>query len=247
MKKIVGAMAVSLCLVAAGNAIAGSNAKKKECPEECMKHIDALQSSQARQDEQLNDHANQLKNHAEQLAAQARELEELRNRKENNPWYVQAALKGTWLGDLDIVGVDSKAEAENGFGGALAFGRQFGDFRVEGEYAGQSSDLEDYADADVKIDTFMVNGSYDVPVGPVDIYATVGMGVGKVDVSVGRVNDSDNTFAYKAGFGVGYGINKNLAVSLGYEYLATNDVIVGSVEVEDIKSCNLVTAVRYVF
>ena len=241
MKKVLSAVAVSVCVFAAGNCLAGNPAKKIDgCPDECQNQIDGLKSGHAQQSEQIRDQAGLID-------AQAKEIEALRKTEEHHPWYVQAVVKATWVGDMDITGFADSVETDTGYGGGLALGRQFGNFRVEGELASQKSDLKNVGSGDVRIDTAMINGSYDIPVGPIAIYGTVGMGVGKVDVSVQQVDDSETTFAYKAGVGITYPFHPNMAVSAGYEYLGTNDINISGIEVEDIKSSNFVAAFRYFF
>ena len=241
MKKVLSAVAVSVCVFAAGNSLAGSPAKKVDgCPDDCQQQIDGLKSGHAQQGEQI-------KGQAALIDAQTKEIERLRKEEEVHPWYVQIAGRATWVGDLDVQGMSGAAETDTGWGAGLALGRQFGKFRVDGELATQKSDLKNAGSGDVRIDTAMLNGTYECPVGPIAIYGTVGMGVGKVDVSVQQVDDSETTFAYKAGVGITYPFHPNMAVSAGYEYLGTNDINISGIEVEDIKSSNFVAAFRYFF
>ncbi len=242
MKKILSAVAVSVFVITANQAIAGGTApsvmETGDCPEGCQKQISGLNSSQASQDEQIA--------HNFDLIQQ--------NRKDidtlmDNPWYVKGIVSWGWTGSMDISLPDWKAETDTSYGFGAALGRQFGSFRVEGELASQKSDLEEADSGDIRIDSGMINGFYDVPVyGAFSLYGMLGMGAAKVDISVQQVDDSEVTFAYRTGMGVAYAINQQMAVDFGYEYLRTGDIVLNQdLRVEDIKNSNLTAAFRYSF
>ena len=151
--------------------------------------------------------------------------------------------------------------ADIGYGWRLALGRQFGQFRVEGQFDSNKTDLEDgrvngrdfngtvnIESGDIRVDTVMINGFYDFPIAQsFSLYAMAGMGYGNVKVSVYNTDDSETTFAYKAGVGASYTFAGNQAVDLGYEYMATGDVVVEGIDINDIESHNLVLGYRYSF
>ena len=99
----------------------------------------------------------------------------------------------------------------------------------------------------------MLNGFYGVPVyGPFAVYGTAGAGTAKVEMAFADgVDDSEVTFAYKAGAGVAMDIASNMAMDLGYEYLRTGDVEFGRdhnlLRVDDLKSSAVNASVRYSF
>ncbi len=246
MKKILSVLAVSAFVMTAGVAFAGGPGKKMNdaaCPEACQQQIDDLQSSQARQDEELKNHEGRITN-----------LE----KSAYNPWYVRVGVRAAWMKQKVAKVEDWSTDA--GFGGALAFGRQFGDFRAEVELAKQSSDLKDKyynpvtLNGTVDVTTVMANGYYEVPI--VDgfaFYAMAGVGFAKYDLTV-KANapgyaesdlwdGSDNVFAYKAGAGFTYNFTDDMAADLGYEYLGVADTDLA----DSINGHNVVLSFRYKF
>jgi opacity protein-like surface antigen len=229
-----------------------------KCPEDCQREIDALQSSQARQDEQI-------KAQEGQISAQSAEIAGLK-KSEYNPWYVKVVGIATFFGNLGsdplvgdyTLGFDT---ASTGYGWGLGIGRQFGQFRVEGQFDSNKTDLDDVrvtgpgigtevgiGSGDIRVHTVMVNGFYDFPVADAfSLYVMAGMGYGNVTVSVYNVDDNETTFAYKAGVGASYNFAANQAIDLGYEYLGTGDVTLDRLDVNDIETHNIVLGYRYSF
>jgi opacity protein-like surface antigen len=143
-------------------------------------------------------------------------------------------------------------DSELGFGGALAFGKQMGDFRAELELAYQEADIDEYGsvdlvNGDVKLTTFMANAYYEVPVyDAFSVYGMAGVGVAKYELYSAGVYDidgSDNVFAYKAGAGVTYNFTDDMAADLGYEYLGVADTDLA----DSINGHNIVASFRYKF
>jgi len=259
MKKTLSIIAVSAFILSANSGFAGSPSMKTDgCPDDCQREIDTLQSSQAHQDEQI-------KAQEGQINQQAAEIDALKQ-TEVNPWYVKGVAKLVMFSNLGTdtfdgnhsIGFDT---ADTGYGWGLALGRQFGQFRVEGQFDSNKADLDDARltnftngtninidSGDIRVDTVMINGYYDFPVAEGwSLYAMAGMGYGNVTVSVERYDDDETTFAYKAGAGVTYSFAGNQAVDLGYEYLGTSDVNIGGLEVNDIDASNIVLGYRYSF
>ncbi len=240
MKKTLSFLAVSAFILTASSVFAGGPGKMAAgCPDACQGQIDDLQSSQAQQNEQLGAHGTQLENHEGRIKA----LET----PPYDPWYARVGVRAAWVTqDDDWFGGSGDSDA--GFGGALAFGRQFGDFRAELELAHQQSDIDDnWHDGTVKVTTVMVNGYYELPVADAfSVYAMAGLGYAKYtweeDNLPWDLADS-NAFAYKAGLGVTYNFASNMAADLGYEYLgvADNDAA------ESINGHNIVASFRYKF
>jgi opacity protein-like surface antigen len=264
MKKILSVMAVSTFVLTAGVALAGGPGKKMDagCPEACQQQIDDLNSSQAQQNEQLGAHAKQLENHEGRITALEKDA--------YNAWYARLGVRAAWMSQKDFrYGKDIDTDA--GFGGAIAFGRQFGQFRAEIELAKQVADLEDttlYDDGDdadklangeLDVTTVMINGYYEIPVYEAfSVYGMVGVGYAKYDGD-GTYEDyddgvldpddtftqgrSDNVFAYKAGVGVTYNFTEEMAADLGYEYLGVADTDIA----DSINGHNVVASFRYKF
>ncbi|MCI5223227.1 MAG: hypothetical protein D3924_11265 [Candidatus Electrothrix sp. AR4] len=267
MKKILSAAAITALIFTAGHGFAGNMkimppSLGADCPADCQDQIDQLQSSQARQDEQLDGLQEGQIRQDEQISANvanidqnAQEIEILKNRQEENPWYVKGTGKIIWVGsmDLDKAAYSFKADTDTGYGFGFSVGREFGNLRVEGELATQQSDIKGDDLSEVTIGTAMLNGFYGVPVyGPFSIYGTAGVGTAKVELSLNNgIEKSETTFAYKAGAGVAMDVAENMAVDLGYEYLRTGDVELGHdhelVRVDDIKNSSVNASVRYSF
>lgn len=243
MKKVVSTLGITALIFSASAALAGTSKMGKTdegCPEDCQQQIDALQSSQAQQDEQIKAQADMINKQAEEIQA----LSEA----EINPWYVKAIVKATFMEELNHPASPSDIEADAGYGLGVAFGRQFGNFRTDLELSTQAADLDVEGADNIRIDTIMLNGTYSIPIySGLSAYGTIGMGMGKTDISLPTLNGNETTFAYKAGLGVSYDINTAMAIDFGYEHLATSDVNIEGFELEDIRSNNIVAAFRYSF
>jgi len=201
MKKVLSVMAVSAFVLTAGVALAGGPGKKMGpgCPEACQKQIDDLQSSQAQQDEQLNAQGKQLQNHEGRIT----DLE----KAFNDYWYVRLGVRAAWMNqkpkNSDFRGAEPDTDA--GFGGAIAFGREFsmyqamGKFRAEIELAKQAADFDESVvtrvhgdgngrvlremDGTVDVSTVFLNGYYELPVvDAFSVYFMAGVGFAKYDL-----------------------------------------------------------------
>ena len=247
MKKILSVLAVSAFVLTANAALAGGPGKKSDagCPAACQQQIDDLNSSQAQQNEQLGAHGKQLQNHEGRITT----LE----KNAYNPWYARIGVRAAWMSE-DFGTVNGYGHGDTnsdvGWGGALAFGRQFGQFRAELELAKQRTDISSdtirtggnttntITGDKIDVTTVMVNAYYEIPVTEVfAFYGMGGVGYGKNDADVTSVNQvgiaaptvgpsasfSDNVLAYKLGAGMTYNIADNMAADLGYEYLGLSD------------------------
>jgi opacity protein-like surface antigen len=261
MKKTLSAAAVLAFIFTANTGFAGSPVMKTDgCPEDCQREIDTLQSSQARQDEQI-------KGQEDLLNQQAAEIAALKTTDDGyNPWYVKGVAKLTMFSNLGTDNIDRVYSIgfdtdSAGYGWGLALGRQFGQFRVEGQYDSNKTDLDDarvsnsitnteigIASGDIRVNTAMINGFYDFPITEgFSLYGMAGMGYGNVTLSVYNVDDNEKTFAYKLGAGVSYTFAGNQAVDFGYEYLGVGDVVIGGIDVNDMDTHNIVLGYRFSF
>ncbi len=257
MKKIMSVLAVSAFVLTANSVLAGGPGKQvvydDGCPDECQQQIDGLQSSQAQQNEVLSAHGSQLDDHENRITR----LEE----PPWNPWYVRAGVKMVWPQQQDYL--SRHIDADMGWGLQLAVGKvinskvEVGAFRVELEFADQKADMSD-TDGDVKLRTYMVNGTYEFPVvDMVSLYGTVGAGYGRYDLNApivdnftggfSWVNHSESVFAYKGGLGVTFNLDEQMAIDLGYEYLGTSHVVINGAEINNPHSHNIVTSFRFMF
>ncbi|NOQ46132.1 MAG: outer membrane beta-barrel protein [Desulfobulbaceae bacterium] len=266
MKKVLSAVAVSAFVFTASYCFAGGQGTTTDgCPDDCQKQLDSLQSSQSRQDEQMKAQTGQINNQAGIIEKQAEEINALQQ-AEVHPWYVKGVAKLTMFSNLGTDTIDDAYSIgfdtdDTGYGWGLALGRQFGQFRVEGQYDTNKADLDDarltYLDSgtnvavgsgDIRVSTVMINGYYDFPVAEGwSLYVMAGMGYGNVTLSVYNIDDDETTFAYKGGAGVTYSFAGNQAVDLGYEYMGTGDVVIEGLDVNDIESNNIILAYRYSF
>lgn len=259
MKKVLSVLAVSALVLSASVALAGGPGKKAAgCPEACQGQIDDLNSSQAQQNETLGAHGKQLQNHEGRITA----LEQA----DNDPWYVRGGLRAAWM--TQDIGAFNEVDSDAGFGGAVAFGREFseyatsGKFRAEVEVAYQGADLDvdsnvlnafSLRDAEYTLLTVMANGYYAIPVADAfSIYVMAGMGFAKYELEAEQgsnragwsdISGSDNVFAYKAGVGMSYEITEQIGTDLGYEYLGVADTDLA----ESINGHNVVASVRFKF
>lgn len=257
MKKTLSAAAVLAFVFTAGSSFAGSSPAMQApgCPDDCQREIDTLQSSQARQDEQIK-----------AQEAEIARLASIKQVQEVNPWYVKGVAKMTFFSNLGTEPIDRSYSlgfdtADTGYGWGFALGRQFGQFRVEGQFDSNKTDLDDVrvsgpgigtnvgvASGDIRVDTAMINGFYDFPVAEgFSVYLMAGMGYGNVELSLYNADDNETTFAYKAGAGVTYSFASNQAVDLGWEYMGTGDVVIGGLDVNDIEANNIVLGYRFSF
>jgi len=201
MKKVLSVMAVSAFVLTAGVALAGGPGKKMGpgCPEACQQQIDDLNSSQAQQNEQLGAHSKQLQNHEGRIT----DLE----KAFDDAWYVRLGARAAWMDQKVGTGFGSQADLDGdlGWGGAIAFGREFsmyqamGKFRAEVEIAKQGNDLDDnqtlatdaignterIVDGDIDVTTIMINGYYELPVfDAFSLYVMAGVGYAKYDMDM---------------------------------------------------------------
>jgi opacity protein-like surface antigen len=266
MKKILSVAAISALLLTASQGFAGNMRIIPPSLGQDQEGIDQLNSSQARQDEEIDGLQRNQARHEEAISANsaaiqqnAQDIETLKNlqavqEEEVNPWYIKGTGRATWTGsmDLDQAAYGFKADTDIGYGYGFSLGRQFGNFRIEGEVAAQQADIQGDNLSEVKISTAMLNGFYGIPLysSPFSVYGTAGIGAAKVEVFFNNdIDGNETTFAYKAGAGVTMEVTGNMAVDVGYEYLRTSDVEVGDelLSVSDIKTSAVNASLRYSF
>lgn len=261
MKKV---LVVSAMFIAASFTVASAGSyKQKEtsaCPAECQKQIDELKSSQAQQDEVLINNGKKLGNHETRLV----DLEQ----SAYFPWYLRTGVAFAWSTQkINKCGDGCKPEWDSDLSltGAIAAGREMGNFRTEVEFKYYSSDLEDHhasgivnkktisytMNGDVEISTIMLNGYYSIPIfDSFSLYTVAGIGYAQYDLSLKStspdltpIDSNSSAFAYKAGAGVTYSFSNNWAVDVGYEYLGIADNEVS----DSINGHNVVCSVIFKF
>ncbi len=170
--------------------------------------------------------------------------------------YVKGAGKFVMPADPSISFLNTDADQGYGFGAAI--GWTFEQFRVEGEFSTQKTDIDalgvrgdstpvGIGSGDIRMDTYMVNGYFDIPFNNgFGMYLTAGLGYGTTTLSVYDIDGDDSGFAWKGGAGFFYNVNSQMAVDLGWEYVTMDDADL-DVDVSDLYSNNVVAAFRYSF
>lgn len=247
MKKVLSVMAASAFVLTASVCLAGGPGKKMAA-DDCQDRVDALQAQLSQKDEMLRA--------CQQAKATPAPVKQQESAGMAYPIYVKALGKWAISADPEIEGFELDTNDGYGFGGAV--GMVFGQFRTEFEVASQKTDIDaikfgpltaGLGSGDVRITSYMVNGFYEFPVADgFGIYVMGGLGMATTKVSIYNADGDDTTFAYKAGTGVSYAINPNVAFDLGYEFLGVSDAETDDgTEVTDIMSHNVVGAVRFTF
>ncbi len=268
MKKILSVAAISALLLTASQGFAGNMRIIPPSLGLDQEQVDQLNSSQARQDEEIDGLQRNQARHEETISANAaaiqqnaEDIETLKNLQavqeeevEVNLWYIKGTGKATWTGsmDLDKAAYGFKADTDVGYGYGFSIGRQYGNFRIEGEVAAQQADIQGNNLSEIKISTAMLNGFYGIPLysSPFSVYGTAGIGAAKVEVVFNNdIDGNETTLAYKAGAGVTMDVTGNMAVDVGYEYLRTADVEVGAelLSVSNINTSAVNASLRYSF
>jgi opacity protein-like surface antigen len=138
-----------------------------------------------------------------------------------------------------------------GFALGAAGGYNFGMFRVEGEFGYQRNAMDKATacsggvcssgsiSGNVSAFSGLANGYIDfVNSSPFTPYISGGIGIAYVNTEIegrrGRATESwnDTVFAYQAGAGVAYAINKHLTIDVKYRYFATKNLDMGGTDMK---------------
>jgi opacity protein-like surface antigen len=130
----------------------------------------------------------------------------------------------------------NEGDTDAGMTGTAAIGCDYGDTRLEAEFGyqhGSTTVLLPPAPAwkyAKDIYSLMANGYYDVDLGGVDLYGTVGLGVAQVDTGTyphippSNIVDDDNvSLAYQLGVGLAVPVGSGVSVDAKYRYFSTLD------------------------
>jgi opacity protein-like surface antigen len=186
--------------------------------------------------------------------------------------YVGVEAGAVFLSDstFSAAGLDvGDAKFDTGLGLGLVGGYDYGTWRLEGEFAWRKNDNKEISSAfgtdpiggDVSTLALMVNGYYDFRMVSPTFVPYLGVGVGGARVSAkvddpidgAIIDDDDMVFAYQLAAGVGFVVNKQLTIDLGYKYFATADPSFEIIDSGGIKldaeymSHNVFLGVRYSF
>ncbi len=188
--------------------------------------------------------------------------------------YVEARGGAVFLMDSDldtgIAGLDAELSFDPGWmaEGAIGYAHESG-FRGEIAVGYRKNDLDEIkvsvaglgsasasAGGDITATTVMVNGYYDAYFDRQRrwaLYLGGGVGAAYLDLSglsvgglAGSFNDDDTVFAYQGSTGISFAATQNVVLSLGYQYLATEDPEFGGVDAE-YQTHNVVAGARFLF
>jgi len=153
----------------------------------------------------------------------------------------------------------AKVTFDSGFLVTGAVGYDFaGPLRAEAEYGWQQNDLDqlsysnrigNFNEGDLKTQSIMVNGYYDVDTGsPWSPFVGAGIGWAKVDLDTPALplGDNDDVFAYQFMAGVAYNISSQLAVDAQYRFFDTQDATIQGADFST-TSNDLMLGIRYSF
>ncbi len=105
-------------------------------------------------------------------------------------------------------------------------------------------------DGEIEATTVMANVYFDVWFGPQRrwaLYLGGGAGAAYLDASFDVLGSEDDTvFAYQGSTGISFAATQNVVLSLGYQYLATEDPDFGGVDAE-YQTHNAVVGARFLF
>jgi opacity protein-like surface antigen len=188
---------------------------------------------------------------------------------EQGPWYLTAGVGATFYQDMTFTGaVSGDISMGTGYSGNVAVGRFMDDeraLRLEFEGIYSQADINNSAGfktgGDISNASIMFNFIYNIHTdSPWVPYVGGGLGYSLVtinnlsDTATGAtfVDGSDNAFAYQFKAGVAYKFSPDWALTLGYRYIATDNLGIatttpGTANSEGTKSHNAELGFRYNF
>ncbi len=186
--------------------------------------------------------------------------------------YIGGEAGAVFLSDstFSAAGLDvGDAKFDTGFGVGLFGGFDYGTWRLEGEFTYRKNDNKEISSSfgtdpiggDVSSMALMVNAYYDFRMVSPTFVPYLGAGVGgarvsaKVDDPIDGtvIDDDDMVFAYQFAAGVGFVVNPQVTIDLGYKYFATADpsfevIGAGGVKLDaEYSSHNVFLGLRYSF
>ena len=141
--------------------------------------------------------------------------------------YVEA--KGSYnrmTAEVKEDGLSEKFKDNSIWGGSLEVGAKLDLFRIglEGYYNDKLKDnFWGVVPVEGETKGFFLNGYFDIPLPDLkQVKPYVGAGIGyswlKETVKLADISEKDNDWGWNVGFGVGYALNDNLDLTLGYRY-----------------------------
>ena len=183
--------------------------------------------------------------------------------------YVGGQAGAVFLSDStvsDSGGGSADIKFDTGYGVGVFGGYDYGTWRLEGEFTYRLNDNKEVTDGgitdpiggDTSSMALMLNAYYDFRMVSPTFVPYIGAGIGGArvatevtDLGVTVIDDSDIVFAYQLAAGVGFVVNKQVTIDLGYKYFATADPSFeftgGGTLDGEYKSHNVFLGLRYSF
>lgn len=179
-----------------------------------------------------------------------------------NGYYVSAMAGVNFAERSDIsgTGISTNAKYDDGYAGALAFGRAFGNgLRLEGELSRRANDVDNFggtsATGDFTASAFMVNALYDFDIGMrVVPYIGAGLGLARIDAEARPIggsttDDSDTDLAWQAMIGISIPMSQSWALTAEARHFNGGDpnfTLASGTEVNaDYEATSLMVGVRF--
>jgi len=187
--------------------------------------------------------------------------------------YAGGQVGAVFLSDSTLSGPGGSADLsfDTGYGLGVSAGYDFGTYRLEGEFAYRVNDHDSFSGfgvtgpvgGDTSSMALMANIYYDFRTVSPTFVPYIGGGIGFASISVDAtdpsvggakvIDDDDMVFAYQIAAGVGFAVNQQVTVDLGYKYLATSDpsfevIGAGGAKIDaEYGSHNIILGLRYRF
>lgn len=172
---------------------------------------------------------------------------------------INAGVTSTVDSDISSGGVtvDNVFSFDSGYAVGAALGSKIGMGRIEAELGYKSADL-DKASAfgysatasdgeKISVLSLMANGYIDFDASStVKPYVMGGIGIANITFEDNTDDLDDTVFAYQAGLGLGFVLNDQVTLDLGYRYMGTSDPTIDGIEVT-YASHNVLAGLRFNF
>ena len=146
--------------------------------------------------------------------------------------YVEGKISQNWVkAEYKEVGFEKSTLKDNVFGGSVEVGAKINQFRVglEGYYNDKAEDnIDDIVPCELNTRGFFLNGYFDIPLAELkQVKPYVGVGIGYswlkatadlTDWGYSKESVKDKDWGWNVGFGIGYALNDNIDLTLGYRY-----------------------------
>lgn len=142
-----------------------------------------------------------------------------------------------------------------------AFGRSFGNFRLEGEVGYQKNSSDKIIISQLgrtfpltghfSVTSYMLNGYYDIPFGPVTPYLSTGIGLAEVrldnvlDPPPPAISETHSALGYQFGVGVAVPLTNTISLDTRYRYSRTTQITLSGIHGKlDVPSSGFLVGVR---